>query len=207
MGKVLAIFLAVVVIEFCEGFASPPALASVFRRSRRSSSFRCCNDGFDDTANHEKFTGIRQECAEELKLSEMSEDELLNNHENLYCLIECISKKYELADDQGNMLHEAMTEAVKEHFSVVEWKVPLLDEFIKDCFDYAEEEHVKHSTEEEGKCNAEGFHFAYCLWKSFTLACPDEMRDDSERCESIRDKLNSNERVSFWNNDIAEELK
>ncbi|XP_065073557.1 uncharacterized protein LOC135697699 isoform X2 [Ochlerotatus camptorhynchus] len=178
------------------------AFVPVLNRFRRSPSARCCNDGFEDSMNHEKVVAVRRTCAEELGLNEMS-DELLKSRENLVCLVECIAKKHELADETGDLRHEDLAKALKEHFSVAEWKVPLVDDFIKQCFDHAEEEHEKHAPE-EGKCNPEGFHFSYCLWRHFTLACPEEMQDDSERCESIRGKLKSDEKISFWNNDIDE---
>uniref|UniRef100_A0A1Q3FRW7 Putative odorant-binding protein n=1 Tax=Culex tarsalis TaxID=7177 RepID=A0A1Q3FRW7_CULTA len=200
-------FLALVVLVAvcCTGDASPTSQNStgLRQRFRRNASARCCNDGFEDSENHAKVTEVRHECAEELGLSEMSEEELLKDREHLICLIECITKKHDLADEHGNLHHEDLEKAVHEHFSVAEWKAPLLDGFIKECFDEAEDEHSHHETE-EGKCNEEGFQFAYCLWRHFTLACPEELQDKSERCEGIRSKLASNEKVSFWNNDIDE---
>ncbi|XP_021707988.1 uncharacterized protein LOC5567431 isoform X1 [Aedes aegypti] len=195
--------LILVAIVATVAIGTSQAFVPVFHRFRRSPSVRCCNDGFEDSINHEKVVAVRRTCAEELGLNEMSEEELLKNRENLVCLVECIAKKHELADETGDLLHEDLAKALKEHFSVAEWKAPLLDDFIKQCFDHAEEEHEKHPTE-EGKCNPEGFDFSYCLWRHFTLACPEELQDDSERCEAIRGKLKSDEDVGFWNNDLDE---
>ncbi|XP_055591679.1 uncharacterized protein LOC129743623 [Uranotaenia lowii] len=199
MGKVGLIFV-VLSIGLAAGFV--PSLLEL-HRVRRSPSIRCCNDGFEDTVNHEKIVAVRRECAEELGLNEMSEEELVSNRDNLVCLLECIVKKHDLADEKGDLLHDDLAEALKEHFQAAEWKAPLIDGFIKECFDHAEHEHEEEGTE-EGKCNPEGFHFAYCLWRQFTLACPEEMQDGSEKCDTIRGKLKSNENVSFWHNDFEE---
>ncbi|XP_055534859.1 uncharacterized protein LOC129724194 [Wyeomyia smithii] len=203
MTKKALVAFAILIVQFgfCLGTPCNGTTSSV--RAKRNPPSRCCNDGFEDSVNHEKVVAVRRQCAEEMGITEMSEEELLKNRETLVCLIECITKKHALADENGDVLHEDLAKALKEHFSVAEWKTPLLDEFIHECFEYAEAEHEKHS-EEGGKCNPEGFHFGYCLWRHFTLACPEEMQDDSERCESIRGKLKSDESVSVWNADIDE---
>ncbi|XP_058833859.1 uncharacterized protein LOC131691462 [Topomyia yanbarensis] len=201
--KIAIVVLVILGIVTGPVFASPCNGTSVAYRARRSPPSRCCNDGFEDSLNHEKVLAVRSECVVELGLTEMPEEELVKNGETVACLIECVTKKHELADEHGDLLHEDLAKAVKDHFSVAEWKAPLLDGIIAECFKFAEEQHEEHPSE-DGKCNPEGFYFSYCLWKSFTLACPEEMQDDSERCESIRGKLKSNEKVEHWNADIDE---
>ncbi|XP_053685999.1 uncharacterized protein LOC128735543 [Sabethes cyaneus] len=203
MNQLAFVGFVIFILEISYSLGSPCNETSAAVRAKRSHHSRCCNDGFEDSVNHEKVVSVRRQCAEEMGITEMSEEELLKNRETLVCLIECITKKHALADEKGDLLHEDLAKALKQHFSVAEWKTPLLDDFIKECFDYAEAEHEKHS-DESGKCNPEGFHFGYCLWRHFTLACPEEMQDDSERCESIRGKLKSDESVSVWNADINE---
>ncbi|XP_058463568.1 uncharacterized protein LOC131437914 [Malaya genurostris] len=198
MNKIVIKVLVILAVVTGPGYATPCNETSASYRSHRSPPLRCCKDGFEESLNHEKVQVVRRECAEELGLTAMSEDELLKNRKGLVCLIECITKKHDLADEKGELLQEDLAKALKEHFSIAEWKVPLLDGIISECFQFAEEEHEKHSSD-DGTCNPEGFHFGYCLWRKFTLACPEEMQDDSEHCESIRGKLKSNDTEGLWN--------
>ncbi|XP_053679724.1 uncharacterized protein LOC128730676 [Anopheles nili] len=192
MGKVL-ILVSLLVAAATAGRFERSAFDA---RVRRDASMRCCNDGFDKSEIHAKFAEIRAACVEELSLQEISHEELVKNREHLNCITECIVKKEGIADENGELLHTDLAKVVVEHMSTIEWKVPLAEGFVKQCFDEVEEAHSSFVPTDEATCNPEGFDFVFCLWRQFTLACPEEFRDDSERCNELREKLMNKDDVT-----------
>ncbi|KFB47219.1 AGAP011368-PA-like protein [Anopheles sinensis] len=198
MGKVLLVVSLLVVAAAAGRFDR-----SIFTsRTRRHASMRCCNDGFDKSEVHAKFAEIKEGCVTELDLAEVPHEELFKNHEHLHCITECIVKKEGIADENGALFHTDLASAVEQHMSSVEWKVPLVAGFVKQCFDQVDEKHSGFAPTEEAKCNPEGFEFVVCLWRHFTLACPEEFRDDSEKCTELREKLTNNESLAELESDV-----
>ncbi|XP_058130655.1 uncharacterized protein LOC131286866 [Anopheles ziemanni] len=198
MGKVLLVVSLMVVVaaagRFDRSISAP--------RTRRHAPMRCCNDGFDKSEVHAKFAEIKEGCVTELGLAEVPHEELFKNRENLHCITECIAKKEGIADETGALLHTDLASAVEQHMSSVEWKVPLVAGFVKQCFDQVDEKHSGFAPTDEAKCNPEGFEFVVCLWRQFTLSCPEEFRDDSEQCIELREKLTNNESLDELESDV-----
>nr|QXO35795.1 odorant binding protein Obp57 [Anopheles merus]QXO35797.1 odorant binding protein Obp57 [Anopheles merus] len=200
MGKVLILFVGALVVA---SVAAGRFERSVFApRMKRGATMRCCNDGFEKSEVHAKFAEVRTACMEELGLGETTHEELIKNREHLNCITECIAKKEGIADEGGALLHTDLAKVVLEHMSTIEWKVPLAEGFIQQCFDEVELTDGAFVPSDEAKCNPEGFDFVFCLWRQFTLACPEEFRDDSEKCVELRDKLTNKEDVSDLHDDI-----
>uniref|UniRef100_A0AAG5DQR0 Uncharacterized protein n=1 Tax=Anopheles atroparvus TaxID=41427 RepID=A0AAG5DQR0_ANOAO len=198
MGKLLIVFCLLLAAVTAARFDR-----SIFgSRIRRHAPMRCCNDGFEMSEVHAKFAAIREGCVKDLGLEEVPHDELFKNHANLHCITECIVKMEGIADENGAMLHTDLAKAVEEHLSSVEWKVPLVAGFVKQCFDEVDEKHSGFTPTEEAKCNPEGFDFVFCLWRQFTLSCPEEFRDDSEKCTELREKLTNNESFGDLHSDV-----
>uniref|UniRef100_A0A182Y733 Uncharacterized protein n=1 Tax=Anopheles stephensi TaxID=30069 RepID=A0A182Y733_ANOST len=200
MGKVLIFVGLLVVVSVV---AAGRFERSVFgSRVRRDASMRCCNDGFDKSEIHAKFAEIRTACIGELGLGEVSHEEMMKNREHLNCITECIAKKEGIADETGALVHTDLAKVVTEHMSTIEWKVPLAEGFIKQCFDEVESTDGAFVPSDEAKCNPEGFDFVFCLWRQFTLSCPEEFRDDSDKCVELREKLSNKEDVSGLHDEI-----
>ncbi|XP_049540512.1 uncharacterized protein LOC125954348 [Anopheles darlingi] len=200
MGKVLFL-LCLVVVAVAAGQFERSALAF---RMRRHASMRCCNDGFETSEIHAKFEEIRQGCLQDLGLEGVPDEEIHKNREHLNCITECIVKKEAIAEENGALVHTDLAKVVQEHMSTIEWKVPLVDGFVKQCFDMVDEAHKDFQPSEEAKCNPEGFEFVFCLWRQFALSCPEEFRDNSERCTELREKLTNNENIGAWRSDVDE---
>ncbi|XP_049296938.1 uncharacterized protein LOC125770913 [Anopheles funestus] len=201
MGKVLILSVGLLVVASV--VAGGRFERSVFApRVRRDASMRCCNDGFDKSEIHAKFAEVRMACIGELGLGEVPHDEMMKNHEHLHCITECIAKKEGIADENGELIHTDLAKIVMEHMSTIEWKVPLAEGFIKQCFDEVEAADSAFEPSDDAKCNPEGFDFVVCLWRQFTLACPEEFRDDSEKCVELREKLSNKEDVSGLHDEI-----
>uniref|UniRef100_A0A182W1Q3 Uncharacterized protein n=1 Tax=Anopheles minimus TaxID=112268 RepID=A0A182W1Q3_9DIPT len=201
MGKVLILSVGLLVVVGV--VAGGRFERSVFApRVRRDASMRCCNDGFDQSEIHAKFAEIRNACVGELGLADVPHEEMVKNREHLNCVTECIAKKEGIADESGALVHTDLTKVVTEHMSTIEWKVPLAEGFIKQCFDEVEAADSAFVPGDEAKCNPEGFDFVFCLWRQFTLSCPEEFRDDSDKCVELRDKLTNKEDVSGLHDDI-----
>uniref|UniRef100_A0A182MX41 Uncharacterized protein n=1 Tax=Anopheles culicifacies TaxID=139723 RepID=A0A182MX41_9DIPT len=201
MGKVLILSVGLLVVV--GAVAAGRFERSVFApRVRRDASMRCCNDGFDQSEVHAKFAEIRAACVGELGLAEVPHEEMMKNHEHLHCITECIAKKEGLADETGALVHEDLAKVVTEHMSTIEWKVPLAEGFVKQCFDEVEATDGAFVPSDEAKCNPEGFDFVFCLWRQFTLSCPEEFRDDSDKCVELREKLANKEDVSGLHDEI-----
>uniref|UniRef100_A0A182QNQ2 Uncharacterized protein n=1 Tax=Anopheles farauti TaxID=69004 RepID=A0A182QNQ2_9DIPT len=199
MGKVL-IFVAVLVVATAAGRLERSPFGS---RIRRDASMRCCNDGFDQSEIHAKFAEVRTGCIQELGLGDVPHEEMIKNRENLNCVTECIARKEGIADETGALVHEDLSKVVLEHMSTIEWKVPLAEGFVKQCFDEVDAAHSDFAPTDEAKCNPEGFEFVFCLWRHFTLSCPEEFRDDSEHCVELRNKLANKEDVSELHDGIG----
>uniref|UniRef100_A0A182N394 Uncharacterized protein n=1 Tax=Anopheles dirus TaxID=7168 RepID=A0A182N394_9DIPT len=138
MGKVL-IFVAVLVVATAAARFERSPFAS---RVRRHAAMRCCNDGFDQSEIHAKFAEVRTGCIQELGLEAVPHEEMMKNRENLNCVTECIAKKEGIADEAGALVHTDLSKAVLEHMSTIEWKVPLAEGFVKQCFDEVDAAHA-----------------------------------------------------------------
>ncbi|XP_050067538.1 uncharacterized protein LOC126556327 [Anopheles maculipalpis] len=200
MGKVLILLGLLVVVSVAAAGRFERAVFAP--RVRRDASMRCCNDGFDQSEIHAKFAEIRTACIGELGLGEVSHEEMMKNREHLNCITECIAKKEGIADENGELVHTDLARVVSEHMSTIEWKVPLAEGFIKQCFDEVEASDSAFVPSDDAKCNPEGFDFVFCLWRQFTLACPEEFRDDSDKCVELREKLSNKEDVSGLHDEI-----
>ncbi|XP_052862102.1 uncharacterized protein LOC128268863 [Anopheles cruzii] len=200
MGKVLILVALMVVASVSARFDR----VAIGARLRRGAPMRCCNDGFDTSEVHAKFEELRDGCMKDLALDGVPHEELVKSRENLNCITECIAKKEGIADENGALLHSDLAEAVREHMSSIEWKVPLVDGFVKQCFDTVDVAHADFQPSDEAKCNPEGFEFVFCLWRQFALTCPEEFRDGSEKCVELREKLTNDETADAFHNDVHE---
>jgi len=163
--------------------------------SHHDKDHHCCKT--EHFASHESFREIKKECYKEV-VGDKEEafdifncDKLKEIKENVYCVSECVSKKFELLDDKSELKREALIEKLKKKFGDEKWKVDITEATVDKCL--AEIKKLEAEDKEEHKCKPHSLRMGHCMWKEFVKACPKEKQTDSPKCIKLREKIEKND--------------
>ena len=130
-------------------------------------------------------------------------DGLKKMKETVICTMECVGKQAGALKDDGDMLDDKkdFRDKTNQFLVIADWQKEFSEEFSKSCEELVA---TQPREPEEGKCNPFAARYTYCMWRKFTLACPNSFMNNSKRCQKIRKSLEkgSYPQVRFNNEDL-----
>nr|AIX97131.1 odorant-binding protein 8 [Rhyzopertha dominica] len=110
---------------------------------------------------------------------------------NMMCVMNCVAKKKNLIDDDGNIKEDAIKSLFKSKFTDPAWTTELQDKIISTCMNEAKNPPPmpKDDANEQNECNPSLMVFSHCLFKEVQMQCPNEVITDQKSCERFRERV------------------
>ncbi|XP_022913557.1 uncharacterized protein [Onthophagus taurus] len=153
----------------------------------------CC--GAEDLeALHNELRDIKKECFKEVTGKETFHgkpfdpfncDDIEQRKKEMICVKQCVGKKKNAVDEEGNLKEDVIKKYVTEHTSM-EWLKPKLDDMLTKCFAEAKEAGEKTDKSDKNACNPAHIKFQHCMFRETQLACPEDKIEDPKTCEIVR---------------------
>ncbi|XP_055298696.1 uncharacterized protein LOC129566634 [Sitodiplosis mosellana] len=143
----------------------------------------CCNaeKSEPDSAAHEALKEALGGCKKELG-SEMKEGKF---HIGKYaCMMECISKKMNVIDANGNINETEFTDSVKK-FASGDYQKAVAEDIAKKCIAGAKTA-IDNGAKGDNECSFTAMKMKYCVGKEMFNACPADKQDTSDQCVELR---------------------
>ncbi|GAB0089473.1 hypothetical protein DMENIID0001_040160 [Sergentomyia squamirostris] len=169
--------------------AASPLLEDDKRCKPKRSGWMCCRDQIEKTDTHDKLKEMKKQCYQEIRANHddaepfdmFSCERLKRIKEDTECAKECIAKKLNFLDDNGDFREDFVKDFFRNDYTEAEWAKEKSDEVVGKCLSEASNE--KRS--DDKKCSSKPIKFYYCMWKEFSIRCPQDRKKDSRMCNRL----------------------
>ncbi|XP_055390376.1 uncharacterized protein LOC129619247 [Condylostylus longicornis] len=156
---------------------------------------QCCKSEKNNPSDFEEIKKFKAECYKEIKGDEdlnidpFDCESAQKLKQNLICMSECLAKKFNLLNENGELDRAKVIEHLKKKFAEESWKLEKIEEVTDKCLTESNE---KPSTE-KNDCNGQILKMFHCTWKEFIQHCPKDLQIDSMKCNKLREKISKND--------------
>ncbi|XP_055856334.1 uncharacterized protein LOC129919474 [Episyrphus balteatus] len=165
----------------------------------------CCN-GKADEAHLEVMKEVRKECMAQVRGPNPTSydpfdcEQVKAMKEQCVCTAECISKRFNLIDEHGELKRELVLVNLRAKLGdQTQWKPEAIEGLVDNCLGELNatkemeakknESLEKESREEKVGCNPYPLQFYHCFWREAVQRCPAELQSDHGKCKKIREAL------------------
>nr|AUF72950.1 odorant-binding protein [Anoplophora chinensis] len=139
---------------------------------------------------------LKRECFKEVvgkdkhdKFDPFNCETMDQRKKQIVCVIECVGKKKDLLDTEGNPKEEEFRSFLKESFSSESWLAALQDKVISTCLDEGKNATANRDASDSTSCNPAGIKIAHCLHREIQLNCPADQIKDEKSCARLQERL------------------
>ncbi|XP_026469696.1 uncharacterized protein LOC113373627 [Ctenocephalides felis] len=175
----------------------------------------CCSEADDIKAHSEHMKELKKQCFNEVRAAAKQSRALAGDEQQqpmmdifscermnktkseIVCVMQCVAKKQNLIDDNGDLKLADLTKYVKEELLIgAEWQKAMADKTIAKCAEEAREEASKPRTNPNA-CNPSAIKFGHCVWREVQFACPADKIQDMQKCQKLRERLVKKDQTLF----------
>ncbi|XP_055855431.1 uncharacterized protein LOC129918744 [Episyrphus balteatus] len=174
------------------------------KKAKEEKDAHCCSGEKGNPQEIEAAKEVKNKCIAEIRGESGTDDELGYDplscegvqamREKTICAAECIVKKLNLLDVNGEFKRDALLNHTRKLIGESKWKTPVLEEYLDGCLSSLKNStttstEVEKEKSEKQSCNTAPLELHHCMWKKFVEGCPVEQQIDSKKCRKVRERL------------------